>query len=223
MRFRRAFFSLLEELSEDSFSVGVHQQVFAVHAEIHYPWCRSCHSLFTEALRHLAVSTSQQKHPHHVTVYKIPTMALRLRDFVFPSPPARALSAENPDLVQLKSLLAGLTLPVKRSSAEVAPEERDGKHRSILWVRACLWTNQFLRVISQHALMNQSPACSSTELRLISQQTVCLTSPLFNIHDTFFLTLRPACISCYTQKSMKFFFSWFPSNSNFTPCLFLLS
>ncbi|KAK9534706.1 hypothetical protein VZT92_007136 [Zoarces viviparus] len=35
------------------------------------------------------------------------------------------LSAENPDLVQLKSLLAGLTLPVRRSSSEVAPEERD--------------------------------------------------------------------------------------------------
>lgn len=69
---------------------------------------------------------------------KPPTMAPRLRDFVFSSPPARALSAENPDLVQLKSLLAGLTLPVKRSSAEVAPEERDGKDTSILWVRACL-------------------------------------------------------------------------------------
>ncbi|KAM7371875.1 hypothetical protein PAMP_009079 [Pampus punctatissimus] len=35
------------------------------------------------------------------------------------------LSAENPDLVQLKSLLAGLTLPVKSSSAEVTAEERD--------------------------------------------------------------------------------------------------
>lgn len=41
--------------------------------------------------------------------------------------PSRVLCAENPDLVQLKSLLAGLTLPVKSSSAEVAPEERDGK------------------------------------------------------------------------------------------------
>lgn len=40
----------------------------------------------------------------------------------------RSLSAENPDLVQLKSLLAGLTLPVKSSSAEVAAEERDGNH-----------------------------------------------------------------------------------------------
>uniref|UniRef100_A0A3P9D6L9 Integrator complex subunit 1 n=1 Tax=Maylandia zebra TaxID=106582 RepID=A0A3P9D6L9_9CICH len=35
------------------------------------------------------------------------------------------LCAENPDLVQLKSLLAGLTLPVKSSSAEVSTEERD--------------------------------------------------------------------------------------------------
>lgn len=146
MRFRRvcAFFFLLVELSEDSFSFGFHQQVFAVHAEIHHPWCSSCHSLFTEALRHLAVSTSQQKHLHCVTIrwqtsewgYKIPTMALRLRNLAFSSPPARALCAENPDLVQLKSLLAGLTLPVKRSSAEVAPEERDGKHRSIIWVHA---------------------------------------------------------------------------------------
>lgn len=39
----------------------------------------------------------------------------------------RSLCAENPDLVQLKSLLAGLTLPVKSSSAEVSTEERDGK------------------------------------------------------------------------------------------------
>ncbi|KAA8585305.1 hypothetical protein FQN60_003999 [Etheostoma spectabile] len=37
----------------------------------------------------------------------------------------QCLCAENPDLVQLKSLLAGLTLPVKRSSSEVTPEERD--------------------------------------------------------------------------------------------------
>ncbi|XP_029692684.1 integrator complex subunit 1 isoform X1 [Takifugu rubripes] len=37
----------------------------------------------------------------------------------------QVLCAENPDLVQLKSLLAGLTLPVKSSSAEVPPEERD--------------------------------------------------------------------------------------------------
>ncbi|XP_023269633.1 integrator complex subunit 1 isoform X1 [Seriola lalandi dorsalis] len=37
----------------------------------------------------------------------------------------QCLSAENPDLVQLKSLLAGLTLPVKSSSAEVTTEERD--------------------------------------------------------------------------------------------------
>ncbi|XP_053708548.1 integrator complex subunit 1 [Synchiropus splendidus] len=35
------------------------------------------------------------------------------------------LCAENPDLVQLKSLLAGLTLPVKNSSSEVAEDERD--------------------------------------------------------------------------------------------------
>uniref|UniRef100_A0A668UDN3 Uncharacterized protein n=1 Tax=Oreochromis aureus TaxID=47969 RepID=A0A668UDN3_OREAU len=37
----------------------------------------------------------------------------------------QSLCAENPDLVQLKSLLAGLTLPVKSSSAEVSTEERD--------------------------------------------------------------------------------------------------
>lgn len=53
------------------------------------------------------------------------TMAL------FALSPARVLCAENPDLVQLKSLLAGLTLPVKSSSAEVAPEERDGKNGRI--------------------------------------------------------------------------------------------
>ncbi|KAK7940544.1 hypothetical protein WMY93_003870 [Mugilogobius chulae] len=37
----------------------------------------------------------------------------------------QSLSAENPDLLQLKSLLAGLTLPVKSSSSEVSAEERD--------------------------------------------------------------------------------------------------
>lgn len=37
----------------------------------------------------------------------------------------QALCAENPDLVQLKSLLAGLTLPVKSSSSEITAEERD--------------------------------------------------------------------------------------------------
>uniref|UniRef100_A0A3P9IDP2 Integrator complex subunit 1 n=1 Tax=Oryzias latipes TaxID=8090 RepID=A0A3P9IDP2_ORYLA len=37
----------------------------------------------------------------------------------------QCLCAENPDLVQLKSLLAGLTLPLKSSSAEVAAEDRD--------------------------------------------------------------------------------------------------
>ncbi|XP_062264051.1 integrator complex subunit 1 isoform X1 [Platichthys flesus] len=35
------------------------------------------------------------------------------------------LCAENPDLVQLRSLLAGLTLPVKNSSSEFAGEDRD--------------------------------------------------------------------------------------------------
>ncbi|XP_054616240.1 integrator complex subunit 1 isoform X2 [Dunckerocampus dactyliophorus] len=37
----------------------------------------------------------------------------------------QSMSAENPDLVQLKSLLAGLTLPVKSSSIEVTAEDRD--------------------------------------------------------------------------------------------------
>ncbi|XP_027898204.1 integrator complex subunit 1 isoform X1 [Xiphophorus couchianus] len=37
----------------------------------------------------------------------------------------QSLCAENPDLVQLKSLLAGLTLPVKSSSADVTTEEKD--------------------------------------------------------------------------------------------------
>lgn len=59
---------LLVELSEDSFSVGFHQQVFAVHTEIHHPRCSSRHSLFTEALRHLAVSISRQQYPEFVTI-----------------------------------------------------------------------------------------------------------------------------------------------------------
>ena len=49
-------------------------------------------------------------------------------------PSARVLCAENPDLVQLKSLLAGLTLPVKSSSADVDADERDGKRRRNLTV-----------------------------------------------------------------------------------------
>uniref|UniRef100_A0A3Q3RB44 Uncharacterized protein n=1 Tax=Monopterus albus TaxID=43700 RepID=A0A3Q3RB44_MONAL len=43
----------------------------------------------------------------------------------------QGLCAENPDLIQLKSLLAALTLPVKRSSVEAAAEERDGKHHEL--------------------------------------------------------------------------------------------
>ncbi|XP_029015279.1 integrator complex subunit 1 isoform X2 [Betta splendens] len=37
----------------------------------------------------------------------------------------QGLCAENPDLVQLKSLLAGLTLPLRSSSVEVTAEEKD--------------------------------------------------------------------------------------------------
>lgn len=39
----------------------------------------------------------------------------------------RGLSTENPDLVQLKSLLAGLTLPVKCGSSESSAEDGDGR------------------------------------------------------------------------------------------------
>lgn len=59
---------LLVELSEDSFSAGFHQQVFAVHTEVHHPRCSSRHSLFTEALQHLAVSISRQQYPEFVTI-----------------------------------------------------------------------------------------------------------------------------------------------------------
>lgn len=38
----------------------------------------------------------------------------------------RGLASENPDLVQLKSLLAGLTLPVKTGSSDITAEDRDG-------------------------------------------------------------------------------------------------
>lgn len=40
------------------------------------------------------------------------------------------LSSDNPELVQLKSLLAGLTLPVKTGSSEVTAEDRDGEDSS---------------------------------------------------------------------------------------------
>lgn len=49
-------FVLIVELSKDSFAVGVHQQVLAVHTEIHNARCSSSYSLSTETLRHLAVS-----------------------------------------------------------------------------------------------------------------------------------------------------------------------
>lgn len=52
------------------------------------------------------------------------------------SAPPRSLCAENPDLVQLKSLLAGLTLPVKKS-AEVAPQEQDGEFQLIFTSASC--------------------------------------------------------------------------------------
>ena len=52
--------------------------------------------------------------------------------FCFAVSPARVLCAENPDLVQLKSLLAGLTLPVRRSSSEVDPEEGEGEQKGDL-------------------------------------------------------------------------------------------
>lgn len=42
----------------------------------------------------------------------------------------QGLSTENPDLVQLKSLLAGLTLPVKSCSSESAAEDRDADDSS---------------------------------------------------------------------------------------------
>ncbi|XP_043089819.1 integrator complex subunit 1 [Puntigrus tetrazona] len=42
----------------------------------------------------------------------------------------QGLSTENPDLVQLKSLLAGLTLPVKSGSSESSAEDRDAEDSS---------------------------------------------------------------------------------------------
>ncbi|XP_062868566.1 integrator complex subunit 1 [Trichomycterus rosablanca] len=42
----------------------------------------------------------------------------------------QGLAAENPDLVQLKSLLAGLTLPMKTGSSEMAAEDKDGEDSS---------------------------------------------------------------------------------------------
>lgn len=65
----------LVELSKDSFSIGLHQQVFAVYTEVHHPRCSSRHSLFTEALWHLAVSISRQKISEFVTI-KWKTIAL---------------------------------------------------------------------------------------------------------------------------------------------------
>lgn len=50
---------LCVELSEVPFAVSLHQQVFTVHAEVHHPQCSCCHTLFTEALWHLAVSAYQ--------------------------------------------------------------------------------------------------------------------------------------------------------------------
>lgn len=64
-------------------------------------------------------------------MFKVPFKGLKIINHGSAVPSARVLCAENPDLVQLKSLLAGLTLPVKSSSADVDMDERDGKRRSI--------------------------------------------------------------------------------------------
>ncbi|TSS23714.1 Integrator complex subunit 1 [Bagarius yarrelli] len=42
----------------------------------------------------------------------------------------QGLASENPDLVQLKSLLAGLTLPVKTGTSDVTAEDKDGEDSS---------------------------------------------------------------------------------------------
>lgn len=50
----------------------------------------------------------------------------RRSDLFFSVCPTRGLSSEHPDLL-LKSLLAGLTLPVKTGSSDSSAEDRDGK------------------------------------------------------------------------------------------------
>lgn len=50
----------------------------------------------------------------------------RRSDLFFSVCPGRGLSSEHPDLL-LKSLLAGLTLPVKTGSSDSSAEDRDGK------------------------------------------------------------------------------------------------
>lgn len=49
---------VIAELSKDSFTVGIHQQVSAVHTEVHNAQRHSSYSLSTETLTHLAVSDS---------------------------------------------------------------------------------------------------------------------------------------------------------------------
>lgn len=74
--------------------------------------------------------TSYSKFPLQMTPNLSSCCSERWYSYCFCDLSSRVLCAENPDLVQLKSLLAGLTLPVKSSSAEVAAEERDGKPRT---------------------------------------------------------------------------------------------
>lgn len=98
--------------------------------------------------------TSYSKFPLQMTPNFSSCCSERWYRFCFCDLPSRVLCAENPDLVQLKSLLAGLTLPVKSSSAEVAPEERDGKPRTTFLVYRKKISDQQTK-----SLLSQSEGC----------------------------------------------------------------
>ncbi len=122
-----------------------HKQICAVYPKVHNPWCSICCAFPSETLRCATVRPCIT----HFGIIKYPQCCISFicvsylvcvnRSLCFLN--LRGLSTENPDLVQLKSLLAGLTLPVKFGSSESAAEDRDGrssntsphKRQSYMW------------------------------------------------------------------------------------------
>lgn len=108
--------------------------------------------------------------------------------------PARRLSAENPDLVQLKSLLAGLTLPVKSSSAEVAAEERDGKNCLYVTSAGRCWHLKLLHILH---FLNMKYKSSFVYV-------VCVTDYILQTHS--FL------LSAFCAFFIRWLVNWFPAS-----------
>lgn len=98
-----------------------HQQIRAVYSEVHHSRCSSCRALSSEALGYSTVRYACLFIKLFIEKKYILFSLWQNLSFYY-----RGLASENPDLVQLKSLLAGLTLPVKTGSSDVTAEDKDG-------------------------------------------------------------------------------------------------